>query len=132
MMYISLFQSQILRPNLESDEHVVIIMARKPGPGSGRGPKGGKGGQKKRRRRRVKLNLKSASIKEADGYVDRIGWTTSDTSNRLEEPPKPKEPEFIKHQCSGCGYVMKVPRPRREKYTIVCPHCDTQDKFGMI
>ncbi len=132
MIHNSFCQLPPRRPNLESDELAVMVMARKPRPGGDIPPKGGKSGPKKRRRRRVKLNLKSSSIKEADGYVDRIGWTTSDTSNRLEEAPKPKEPEFIKHQCSGCGYVMKVPRPRRDKYTIVCPHCDTQDKFGMI
>ena len=106
-------------------------MAKKrKGSPRGRAPNSsGKPGQKKRKRK-LRLSLKSSSIKEAQGYVDQIGWTTTSNSNRLEAPESPKIPEFIKHQCSGCGYVLKVPRPKRDRYTIVCPSCETKDEFG--
>ena len=35
-------------------------------------------------------------------------------------PEKPKEPEFLRHQCEQCGMVQNVKKPRRAKYTMAC------------
>ena len=86
---------------------------------------------RKRKKRKVKLTLKSRSLKE-DTYVDRRGWTTNATSRKLTDDETPKsQPDFIKHQCTGCGYVLKVPRPKRDRYVVECPSCETKDEFGI-
>ena len=125
-------------------------MARRRGPapnkkrpkGAGRGrPKQRKPAPKavkpKKKKRRFKLSLKSKVIsKESGDYKDTVGWTSGsvDTNfgtNLTADPtPKPKESQFIKHQCTLCGAIMQVPKPKREKYTIFCPHCEHVDNFG--
>ena len=125
-------------------------MARRRGPAPNkRRPKGGRKGKPKQRRpapatakpkkkkRRFKLSLKSKVIsKDSGGYQDKVGWTSGgvDTNfgtNLTEDTtPKPKEPQFIKHQCTLCGSVMQVPKPKRDRYTITCPHCEHEEKFG--
>ena len=91
-------------------------------------PAGGK--KKKKRRKKMRLTLKSRSIKETDSYTDSVGWSTS--GRVLDDPSAsgPVEPDKIKHQCSLCGSVMMVPKPKRAKYTIFCPHCEHTDEFS--
>ena len=82
------------------------------------------GGKKKRRRKKkLRLTLKSRSIKKADTYTDSVGWTNTKVLEGVE-PEKTKEPEKIRHQCSLCGSMMMIPKPKRAKYTITCPSCE--------
>ena len=84
---------------------------------------------KRRKKRKIRLSLKSSKIKKSDSYTDQIGWSTQ-AGRTLEEAPKSKEPETIRHQCSLCGAIMKVPKPKKARYTITCPTCDHQDAFN--
>ena len=95
-----------------------------------RGKGRGAGGGKKRRRKKLRLTLKSRKIKDADTYTDQLGWET--TSRTLDDPNAHKainEPQFIKHQCSLCGSIMQVPKPKRSRYQITCPNCEHEDTF---
>jgi len=67
-------------------------------------------------------------MKKTDSYTDQVGWSTQ-VGRTLEEAPKSKEPETIRHQCTLCGAIMKVPKPKKARYTITCPTCDHQDSF---
>ena len=51
-------------------------------------------------------------MKKTDSYTDQVGWST-DVGRTLGEKPKPKEPETIRHQCTLCGAIMKVPKPKK-------------------
>ena len=70
-------------------------------------------------------------------YTDQIGWTTSTSETVLndlkdiEENIK-KEPETLLHQCSMCGIRMEIPRPKRERYKVICayPECGHEDNIG--
>ena len=74
---------------------------------------------------------------ETDEYTDQIGWTTSDAETVLsdlkdiEEATK-KEPETLTHHCSMCGSRMQIPRPKRERYRVICAHpeCGHEDRIG--
>jgi len=118
----------------------------KPGQppiGKKRRPKKGKPGQppigKKRRPKKGKtLGLRAKKLsKEADTYTDQIGWTTSGSEIELtdlkaaEEIAK-KEPETLTHHCSMCGSRMEIPRPKRERYKVICAHpeCGHEDQIG--
>jgi len=118
----------------------------KPGQppiGKKRRPKKGKPGQppigKKRGGRiKIKLGLRAKKLsKEADTYTDQIGWTTSGSEIELtdlkaaEEIAK-KEPETLTHHCSMCGSRMEIPRPKRERYKVICAHpeCGHEDQIG--
>ena len=128
-------------------------MARRRGPAPNkRRPKGAAKGRPKKRRpapgavkaakpkkkkRRFKLSLKSKTIsKESGGYTDSVGWTSGSVDTNFgtnlteDNTPKPKESQFIKHQCTLCGSIMQVPKPKRDRYTITCPHCEHEEKFG--
>lgn len=101
-------------------------MAAKKPPGGN--PAKAPTGKKKRRRKKIRLTLKSKAIKKTDSYSDQIGWET--TGNVLTgESKKDNTPTEIKHQCSLCGTVMVIPKPKRVKYTVTCPHCEHEDKF---
>ena len=84
---------------------------------------------KVRKKRKLKLSLKSKKMKKADTNSDQVGWST-DVGKTLSETAKPKGPDTIKHQCEMCGTIMKVPKPKRAKYTITCPHCEHQQSFN--
>jgi len=86
------------------------------------------GKRKKKKKRKLRLSLKSSKMKKTDTYSDQLGWSTQ-VGRTLEEAPKSNEPETIRHQCSLCGAIMKVPKPKKERYTITCPTCDHQDSF---
>ena len=97
-------------------------------------PKGKpKTGQKKGRRIKINLRLRQSKISdEDDSYTDQVGWTVS--HDDYEEPVEniSKEPEAISHQCSFCGAMMRIPKPTRDRYTVICPHpeCGHEDKVG--
>ena len=106
-------------------------------------PKKGKPGQppigkKKGGRIKIKLGLRTKKLsEEADEYTDQIGWTTSGAETVLsdlkdvEEVTK-KEPESVTHHCSMCGSRMQIPRPKRERYKVICAHpeCGHEDQIG--
>ncbi len=84
---------------------------------------------KRRKKRKIRLSLKSSKLKKTDTYSDQVGWST-DVGRSLGEAPKAKEPDTIKHQCSLCGAIMKVQKPKKARYTISCPHCGHEDNFS--
>jgi len=88
------------------------------------------GGGKKKRKKKMRLTLKSRSLKQTDQYSDSVGWSVS--GRVLEDPSAGamEEPSKIKHQCTLCGSVMMVDKPKRAKYTITCPHCEHVDDFS--
>ena len=83
---------------------------------------------KRRKKRKIRHSLKSSKMKKTDSYTDQVGWST-DVGTTLNEPVKPKGPDTIKHQCEMCGTIMKVPKPKKARYTITCPHCEHQESF---
>jgi hypothetical protein len=94
-----------------------------------------KGKPKQKKGRRIKINLRLRQTKitdEEDTYSDQQGWTIS--AEEFDEPEEPinKEPEVITHQCSFCGAMMRIPKPTRDRYTVICPHpeCGHEDKIG--
>ncbi len=99
-------------------------------------PKGKpKGKPKPKKGRRIKINLRLRQSKitdEEDSYSDQLGWTVSDEEFDEPEAPINKEPEVITHQCSFCGAMMRIPKPTRDRYTVICPHpeCGHEDKIG--
>ena len=86
-------------------------------------------GKRRKKKRKIRLSLKSSKMKKTDSYSDQVGWST-DVGRTLGEAPKSKEPDTIKHQCSHCGAIMKVPKPKKARYTISCPHCGHEDAFN--
>ncbi len=98
-------------------------------------PKKGQPQKKKGRRIKIKLRLKQSSItEEDDAYHDQVGWTvTHDETEDFIEEPVSKEPEIVDHQCTMCGSMMRIPRPKRDRYTVICayPECGHEDTIGM-
>ena len=80
-------------------------------------------GKRRKKKRKIRLSLKSSKMKKTDSYTTDVGRT-------LGEKPQPKEPETIRHQCTLCGAIMKVPKPKKARYTISCPHCGHEDSFN--
>ena len=104
-----------------------------PPKGKLKGKPKGKPKQKKGRRIKINLRLRQTKITdEEDTYSDQQGWTVS--AEEFDEPEEPinKEPEVITHQCSFCGAMMRIPKPTRDRYTVICPHpeCGHEDKIG--
>ena len=90
-------------------------------------------GKPKRRRRRLKLRMKSKEIAtEEDNYTDTVGWNTAMGTVLEEETEVVEEPKTITHQCSMCGAMMTIPKPKRDRYRIVCsyPMCGHADSVG--
>ena len=98
-------------------------MAQKPSP---KKPVSGS----KKRRRRVKLSIRSRTIKEKSSYKERVGWSTIETSGRVLEDQEKNVPTIWKHQCSQCGSVMQIPKPKRERYKVICPHCEFTEELS--
>ncbi len=101
-------------------------------------PKGRPQGKKRGGRIKIKLGLRAKKMsEETDEYTDQIGWTTSGAETVLsdlkdiEEVTK-KEPETLTHHCSMCGSRMQIPRPKRERYRVICAHpeCGHEDRIG--
>ena len=109
---------------------------KKPAPAKGK-PKG-KPAPKKKKRRRIKINTKlglrqKKITDQEDTYTDQIGWTAMAESFEDYEDPTPTEPEIVTHQCSMCGSTMRIPRPKRERYKVICayPECGHSDMVGI-
>ena len=90
------------------------------------------GGGKKRKRRKMRLTLKSRSLKKDQGYTDRVGW--SQVASDSPKDTGPVEPQTIRHQCTFCGAVLQIPKPKRSKYKVECAHpdCDHIDEVGAL
>ena len=89
------------------------------------------GGKKRpRRKRKLRLSLRQSKIKKSDSYTDSIGW--SQTGRVLEDAPKAKEPETLTVQCEECGSRLKIPKPKKQRYTVMCsyPECGHIMKFN--
>ena len=97
-------------------------------------PKPAPGKKKKRRRLRIKLGLREAEISdESDRYKDEVGWTSAGTILDDFEDTGPAEPQIITHQCSMCGSVLQIPKPKRDRYKVQCtyPECGHADMIGV-
>jgi hypothetical protein len=70
---------------------------------------------------------------EDDSYSDQIGWTSMAEDFEDYEDPTPQEPEIVTHQCTMCGAMMRIPRPKRERYKVICAHpeCGHSDFIGI-
>ena len=89
--------------------------------------------KKKSRGPRLRLRIRSAKIDtEVDEYQDRLGWVTA-SSDLIPMEEEKKEPETMLHQCSMCGSRMTIPRPKRERYKVICsyPECGHEDMIGI-
>jgi len=93
-------------------------------------PGGGK--KKRRRRKKLKLTLRSRTIKKKDEYTDKVGWSQESTTEQSTNAPA--QPQFIRHQCSQCGAMNQIPKPKRSQYKVECAHpeCDNTDEVGSI
>ena len=81
----------------------------------------------------MKLTLRSRGIKQKkDEYRDALGWTTTDTSQAALDARSDDLPEIVMHQCSLCGAMNKIPRPKRDRYKVICAQeeCGHEDKVG--
>ena len=81
----------------------------------------------------MRLRIRSAKIDtEVDEYQDRLGWVTA-SSDLIPMEEEKKEPETMLHQCSMCGSRMTIPRPKRERYKVICsyPECGHEDMIGI-
>jgi hypothetical protein len=90
--------------------------------------KGPKPGQKKKRK--MRLSLKQKKMKKVDTYTDSLGWST-DVGRTLTDNPESKAPDTLTVQCTMCGSMLKVPKPKKAKYTVSCayPECGNVMEF---
>ncbi len=87
--------------------------------------------KKGKRKRKMRLSLRQSKLnKTGDGYTDALGWST-DVGRTLSDTPKPTGPETIRVQCDMCGSVLKIPKPKKSRYTVSCsyPECNHIMKF---
>ena len=105
---------------------------RKAAPAKGTRKRPAAGGKRKRRKRKMKLTLRSRGIKKKDEYRDSLGWTTTGTSQAAAEAEVDDLPEVVTHQCSMCGAMNKIPRPKRDRYKVICAQeeCGNEDNVG--
>ena len=97
-------------------------------------PKSAPAKKKKRRRLRIKLGLRESELSdESDRYKDEVGWTSAGTILDDFEDTGPAEPQIITHQCSMCGSVLQIPKPKRDRYKVQCtyPECGHADMIGV-
>jgi hypothetical protein len=89
-------------------------------------------GGKKRRRRKLKLTLKSRTIKKGESYSDGVGW--SQASGDTGGTTTPVGPQVIRHQCTMCGAMNQIPKPKRALYKVECanPDCGNVDEQGVV
>tara|TARA_B110000305_G_scaffold231130_1_gene284192 strand:- start:2923 stop:3225 length:303 start_codon:yes stop_codon:yes gene_type:complete len=95
-------------------------------------PAGGKKPQPKKRKRKMRLSLKQKKLNPAgNSYKDNVGWST-DVGRTLGDAPEEKAPETLKVQCDQCGSMLKIPKPKKARYTVTCsyPECGNEMKFN--
>ena len=90
------------------------------------------GGKKKRKRRKMRLTLKSRSLKKDSGYSDGVGWSQAKSNTPADTGPV--EPQVIRHQCTMCGAMNQIPKPKRSRYKVECanPDCGHVDELGVV
>ncbi len=93
--------------------------------------RGGRPQKPRKKKRRMRLSLRQNKIRKTDDYTDSIGWSQSSAGRVLEDSPKPVEPETLTIQCDMCGCRLKIPKPKKQRYTVSCsyPECDHVMKF---
>ena len=93
--------------------------------------RGGKPQKPRKKKRRMRLSLRQNKIKKTDDYTDSLGWSQSTAGRVLEDAPKPTEPETLTIQCEMCGCRLKIPKPKKQRYTVSCsyPECGHVMKF---
>ena len=92
-------------------------------------PAGGK--KPKKRKRKMRLSLKQKKMNTTgDSYKDNLGWST-DVGRKLDDNPTPQAPETLRVQCDSCGSMLKIPKPKKARYTVTCsyPGCGNEMKF---
>ena len=96
-----------------------------------RPPRGGKAQRPRKKKRRMRLSLRQNKIKKTDDYTDSLGWSKSSPGRVLEDAPKSTEPETLTIQCEICGCRLKIPKPKKQRYTVSCsyPECNHVMKF---
>tara|TARA_B100001564_G_C20606713_1_gene655529 strand:+ start:293 stop:667 length:375 start_codon:yes stop_codon:yes gene_type:complete len=92
----------------------------------------GKPPKQRKKKRKMRLSLRQKKIKKTDDYTDSIGWSQSNQGRVLEDAPKSLEPETIMVQCEMCGCRLKIPKPKKHRYTVSCsyPECGHIMKFN--
>lgn len=79
----------------------------------------------RKRKRRMKLTLKQSKLRSSGNeYKDSIGWSQDVGRTLSDQPSGPVEPETLKVQCEMCGSMMKIPKPKRSKYTVACAYAE--------
>ena len=93
--------------------------------------RGGKASRPRKKQRKMRLSLRQNKIKKTDDYTDSLGWSKTPSGRVLEDTPKPTEPETLVIQCDMCGCRLKIPKPKKQRYTVSCsyPECDHIMKF---
>ncbi|MAI40255.1 MAG: hypothetical protein CMA09_03030 [Euryarchaeota archaeon] len=99
-------------------------------PMAAKAPKGTKPRKKKKRRMRLSLKQKKINVK-TDKYTDSLGWSQDVGRTLGDAPSGPAQPETLKIQCDMCGCMLKIPKPKKARYTVSCayPGCDHIMKF---
>ena len=103
----------------------MVNMVKKPA-----GKKAGK--PKRRRRRKMKLTLRSKKMRGKESYNDKVGWSTQNTGRVLDGISDVEEVKEVEHQCTLCGSMNRIPRPKTDKYKVLCAHpeCGHEDEVG--
>jgi len=89
-----------------------------------------RGPKPKKKKRKMRLSLKQKKMKKVDTYTDSLGWST-DVGRTLTDAPEKKGPETLTVQCTMCGSMLKIPKPKKAKYTVSCayPECGNIMEF---
>lgn len=72
----------------------------------------------------MRLSLRQNKIKKTDNYTDSLGWSQSEAGRVLEDAPKVAEPETLVVQCEMCGSRLKIPKPKKQRYTVTCTYSE--------
>ena len=83
-----------------------------------------------KKKRKLRLSLKQKKMKKVDTYTDSLGWST-DVGRTLTDEPAKKGPDTLTVQCNMCGSMLKIPKPKKAKYTVSCayPECGNIMEF---
>ena len=83
-----------------------------------------KGSQPKKRKRKMRLSLKQKKLSvKADKYTDSLGWS-QDVGRTLGDAPTAAAAETLKVQCDQCGSMLKIPKPKKARYTVTCAYAE--------
>jgi len=83
-----------------------------------------KGSRPKKRKRKMRLSLKQKKLNvKDDTYTDSLGWS-QDVGRTLGDAPTAAVAEVIKVQCEQCGSMLKIPKPKKSRYTVTCAYAE--------